>query len=294
MAIEANRLDGATKAAVLVAQRNEATEARIYEKLSRSVKELHNRDVLARIARDEAAHYEFWKRHSGQDVRPRGFRIWWYFVIARAFGLTFGIKLMERGEEGAQVVYGRLAAAIPGAQEIAEDENRHENELIAMIDEEKLKYVGSIVLGLNDALVELTGALAGFTFALRNTQLIAMAGFITGIAASLSMAASQYLSTKAEAGENPTKSSVYTGIAYVFTVLFLIFPYLIFGNLYVCLGMAIIDAIIVIFLFTYYVSVAQDIPFRGRFVEMTAISFGVAVLTFGIGYLVRIFLGVGV
>ena len=47
-----------------------------------------------------------------------------------------------------------------------------------------------MVLGLNDALVELTGTIAGLTFVLTNTTLIAMAGIITGIAATLSMAAS--------------------------------------------------------------------------------------------------------
>ena len=69
-------------------------------------------------------------------------------------------------------------------------EQEHEAALIELIDEERLRYISSMVLGLNDALVELTGALAGFTFALGNTTTIAMAGFITGSAATLSMAAS--------------------------------------------------------------------------------------------------------
>jgi VIT1/CCC1 family predicted Fe2+/Mn2+ transporter len=85
--------------------------------------------------------------------------------------------------------------------------------LISLIDEERLKYVSSMVLGLNDALVELTGALTGLTLALQNPRLIAIVGFITGIAASMSMAASEYLSTKQEDTEkNPLKASVYTGL----------------------------------------------------------------------------------
>lgn len=122
---------------------------------------------------------------------------------------------------------------MPYAKSIVKDEDEHEKQLIDLIDEERLRYVGSMVLGLNDALVELTGALAGLTFALRNTHVVAMAGLITGVAASLSMAASEYLSTKSEEGaKNPLKASVYTGSAYVLTVLFLIFPYLFFTNLY--------------------------------------------------------------
>jgi len=87
-----------------------------------------------------------------------------------------------------------------------------------------------------------------------------VAGLTTGIAASLSMATSEYLSTKSEGGiKNPFKASVYTGIAYVLTFLFLIFPYLLLSDLYFCLGFTILNAIVVIFVFTFYISVAKDL-----------------------------------
>jgi VIT1/CCC1 family predicted Fe2+/Mn2+ transporter len=54
------------------------------------------------------------------------------------------------------------------------------------------------------------------------------------------------------------------------------------------------DAIIVIFLFTFYISVARDLPFKKRFLEMTVISLGIAGLTFTIGVFIRIFLNVEV
>ena len=47
-------------------------------------------------------------------------------------------------------------------------------------------------------MLEFTGALAGYTFALQNTRLVAVTGLITGVAASLSIATSKYLSTKSE------------------------------------------------------------------------------------------------
>lgn len=202
---------------------------------------------------------------------------------------------MERGEEGAQVTYGKLSKFVPLAENIAKEEDAHEKELIGLINEERLEYIGSMVLGLNDALVELTGALAGLTFAMQNVRLVAMAGLITGIAASLSMAASEYLSAKTESGhKNPLKASIYTGFAYVVTVLLLIFPYLIFKNPFFCLGFTILNAILVIFIFTFYVSVVRDISFRKRFVEMASISIGIAALSFCIGLLVRIFLHIDV
>ena len=164
-----------------------------------------------------------------------------------------------------------------------------------MIEEEGLEYIGSVVLGLNDALVELTGALAGLTFAFRNTRLIALAGLITGIAASFSMAASEYLSKKTEGGEkNALKSSIYTGLAYIVTVFLLILPYLIFGHYLVCLAVTIGVAILIIYLFNFYVAVAQDLSFKRRFLEMAGISLGVSLLSFGIGYVIRVVLGVDV
>ena len=105
---------------------------------------------------------------------------------------------MEKGEEKAQTTYEKISKTIPDAKDIVEDEDEHERQLLDLIDEERLRYVGSMVLGLNDALVELTGALAGFTLALQNTRIVAMTGLITGVAASLSMATSEYLSTKSE------------------------------------------------------------------------------------------------
>ena len=289
-------LRGDIKKAILTAQKNEITEHLIYFKLSKSIKDPNNKKVLKDISNDELRHYHFWKNITNKDVKPNRFKVWRYYLISRLLGVTFGIKLMEKGEEGAQITYADIAKVIPEAQDIVEDEDAHERELINMIDEERLKYVGSMVLGLNDALVELTGALAGFTLALQNTRLIAMTGLVTGIAASLSMGASEYLSTKSEEGsegdKSPIKASLYTGSAYVITVFFLIFPFLVFSNVYFCLGFTMFNAMLVILVFTFYIAIAKDVPFRSRFFEMAGISLGVAILSFFIGYLIRIFLNV--
>jgi len=280
---------------LLSAQRNEITEYVIYDMLSQSVKGAHNKEILKQISEDELEHYHFWKKYTGREIKPDRWKIWGYYLISKVFGITFGMKLMEKGEERAQASYGQIAKVIPAARDIEQDENDHEKELINLIDEERLKYIGSMVLGLNDGLVELTGVLAGLTWALRNTGLIATAGLITGIAGSLSMAASEYLSTKSEGGvQDPLKASLYTGSVYVIAVLFLIFPYLIFGNYFFCLGLSVLNAILLILVFTLYVSVARDIPFRKRFFEMAGISLGIAAITFGIGILVKTFLGLDV
>jgi VIT1/CCC1 family predicted Fe2+/Mn2+ transporter len=151
------------------------------------------------------------------------------------------------------------------------------------------------VLGLNDALVELTGALAGLTLAFQNTRLIAIAGLITGIAASFSMGASEYLSNKSEGNnERALPSSLYTGIAYIITVVLLIMPYLLLDNYFLCLAITLVVAVLIILFFNYYISVAKDLNFKKRFLEMAILSLGVAALTFGISYFVRMFFGVEV
>ena len=163
------------------------------------------------------------------------------------------------------------------------------------------KYLGSIVLGLNDALVELIGALSGLTLALQNSKIIVISGLITGIAASLSMGASEYLSTKAETftkknlnKKNPITAASYTSLAYFATVLFLIFPYLILANIYYSLAWALLNGVIVIFVFTHYAYVEKGHIFQSKFLEMLFISFGVAIISFGFGYLIRIIFGVEV
>ena len=174
------------------------------------------------------------------------------------------------------------------------DEEAHETKLMSMIDEERLHYVGSIVLGLNDALVELTGTIAGLTFALANNRLVALSGIITGVAATLSMAASNYLAQRADGNKDALKSSVYTGIAYLLTVIAIVLPYLLLPNQMYLFAFIIMIAIVVLIIlsFNYYISVAQDLPFWKRFGEMVVISLGVAALSFGIGIAAKAILGV--
>jgi VIT1/CCC1 family predicted Fe2+/Mn2+ transporter len=276
-------------------QFNEITEHHIYSRLASVIKSPGNRKILEKIAADELKHYRVWKKYTGQEVSPNWIKVRFYYIVSRILGLTFGIKLMEEGEEDAQVHYRKLKGRVKEIDKFIADENAHEQALIGLIDEESLQYAGSVVLGLNDALVELTGALAGLTLAFQNTQLIALSGLITGIAAALSMATSEYLSTRSEVTEkNPLKSALYTGVAYIITVAILILPYLLLENYYLCLALALTFAVLIIAAFNYYVSVAKDQPFRARFLEMALLSLGVASLSFVLGYVIRSALGVSI
>jgi VIT1/CCC1 family predicted Fe2+/Mn2+ transporter len=277
------------------AQRTELTEHEIYRRLARIEKDPENRQTLHTIAEDEKKHAQFWQQFTQESAHPRRASVFMYYWTARLLGLTFGLRFMEKGEANAQEIYTKIADTIPQAKTVLADEERHEQQLIQLINEERLEYVGSVVLGLNDALVELTGALAGLTLALQRAELIATAGLITGIAAAFSMAASEYLSTKTEAnGKKALKASLYTGIAYIGTVSWLIFPYLVIHDVYLSLAWTMVNALLVILGFTGYIAIAKNLSFRKRFTEMAGLSLSVALISFLIGFVVRTIIGVAV
>ncbi len=289
------QLSESVRKQVLRFQQTEITEHHIYKRLARRIKSPENAKILAQIAEDELRHYNGWKQYTKQDIEPRWLFVWFYYLLSMVFGFTFGAKLMEMGEEVAQGNYAAIRKEIPEAEKYEHEEDVHEEQLISMLDEERLQYAGSVVLGLNDALVELTGALAGLTLALQNEKLIALSGLITGIAASLSMAASEYLSTRSEdTGKHPVRAAIYTGIAYIITVALLVLPYLIIQNYILDLIIALTTAVIIIAVFNYYISVAKGESFRERFLEMAGLSLGVALFSFIVGYFIRQWLGIDV
>lgn len=280
-------------------QSGEMSERLVYIGIAKFIKNEHNRETLLKIADEELKHYEIWKRYTGVDVKVSKFLVMYYTFIAKLFGYTFAIKQMEKrlngytlNEKNARLIREN----VPETIEVLEDEQVHEKELIDLLDEERLKYVGSIVLGLNDALVEFTGSLAGYTFAMQSNKLISMVGLITGISATLSMASSEYLSSRSDGDPNAGRSAAYTGISYLFTVIVLILPYMILPEKMFAgaLVMMMIFAIGIIAAFNYYISVARDYSFKKRFGEMAGISLTVSALSFVIGLLVKHFLGVDI
>lgn len=286
-------IDETTKNNFIRFQKNEITESIVYSKLAEIEKDPHNKSILKKIAAEEAAHYEILKKYTGVSPTPSKRRISKFYWLARILGITFAIKLMESGEESAHQNYSEYTQ-YPDLMRLAQDEEEHEQKLIELINEERLSYMGSIVLGLNDALVEFTGALAGFTLALNDSKLIALTGSITGIAAALSMASSEYLSTKSEGenGKHAVKASIYTGIAYIITVVALVAPFILISTPIIALLVMLAMALLIIALFNYYYSVARSESFRKRFSEMAILSFSVAAISFLIGYALKTFTGI--
>mgnify|MGYP003557706894 FL=1 len=287
--------------AIIKLQRDELFEKEVYLHIAKFIKDDKDRETLIRIANSEVEHYEIWKKYTKVDVKPSKIKVYIYTFFALLLGYTFVIKIMEKIQGGFNEIivkkfFTEINENIPNIDKILKDEEEHEEKLIQMIDEEKLQYVGSMVLGLNDALVEFTGSLAGWTFAMQSNKLILLAGIITGISATLSMASSEYLSAKNEGEENPLKSAIYTGIAYIITVVILLIPYAILPNEYFIHSLIImlLFVIIIIAAFNFYISVAKDLNFKEKFKEMSLISLSVASVSFIIGILVKKFIGIDI
>jgi len=293
-------VDDNTRAKLLSLQRMEATEAEVYRRLAKMQPDPVNQSILNGIALEEERHEAVIAKMTGKQVKADASKVRRQIILAKLFGFTFSVKMMEATEQDAAAEYRKL-----GLYEIAEEEEAHEQNMISMLDEERLRYSGSVVLGLSDALVELTGALAGLTFALQNLQLVALAGLVTGIAAAFSMGASEYLSSRAEKkAESAVKAAFFTWLSYLVTVFLLVGPYLVFQadspdfrglepHVQALLCTFAIGLLIVA-VFNFYVSVVEEVSFKSRFFEMAGILAVVSLISYGIGIALRGMLGIEV
>jgi len=293
-------VDDSKRERLLHLQRMEATEAEVYRRLAKMQEDPVNQSILEGIALEEERHEAVIAKMTGEEVKADRAKVTRQIVLARLFGFTFSVKMMEATEQDAAAEYRNL-----GLHDIAEEEEAHEQNMIGMLDEERLRYSGSVVLGMSDALVELTGALAGLTFALQDLNLVALAGLVTGIAAAFSMGASEYLSSRTEKkAESAVKAAFFTWISYLLTVLLLVAPFLIFqadspefhglGPHVQALMCTFAVGLLIVALFNFYLSVIEEVSFRSRFLEMVSILGMVSLISYGIGIALRGALGVDV
>ncbi len=255
-----------------------------------------NKQIFLKLAKEEKSHYEFCRKITGEDKKPQKLLIMFVIFCVNIFGISFVLKFMENREINGKSFYKHIFDSHPESKQIYEQEIHHETELIDMLHDKKIVYAGAIVLGMSDALVELTGTLSGIALAFENTISVGATGLIMGAAASLSMAGSAYLESKESEAEDikPLTYSLYTGITYVSTTMILIFPFLVFDSMLFALIWMFASALIAILGYNFYISVAKGLNFWKRVSQMCAITFGVAIISFVIGYCVKYFLGIDI
>jgi VIT1/CCC1 family predicted Fe2+/Mn2+ transporter len=268
----------------------------IYSYLKQKENNPDNKRILELIINDEKKHYEFLKQITQKDFAPNKLQVYFYIFLVKLFGLQFILKLMEKREKLDFKTYKILSKYNNNFNFFLEEEKRHRLLLVSMLRDKRLEYVGSFVLGLNDALIGLSSTLAGLTLSLPNTKLIAFVGLISGIAASLSMFSSEYISTEEEHDikRSPFLAGLSTGIAYFLTSLILVMPYFLLNNSFIALIVMLLLGWIIIIGFSFYVSVVKDISFKQRCLKMIFISFGISTFNFLLGYAIKLLFNIDI
>jgi len=156
----------------------------------------------------------------------------------------------------------------------------------------KFKYTGAMVLGMHDALVEITGIIAGLAFAIDSRRVIIMTAAIAAVAASLSMAAANYMAQRAEDRADAGICAAYTGAMYIGTSAALMLPFLLIRNRLWAIGAMVAVVVAIIWLFNWRIGRANGRPWGRKFLEMFLVCAGVSIASFIIGQAAKFFLGV--
>jgi VIT1/CCC1 family predicted Fe2+/Mn2+ transporter len=270
--------------------RNELFDSLLYEALSKHERNPRNKEILEELSRQEYMHYEFWSKFAGKiELEPRElFKLKFFLLLSRVLGRTFIIKFLERHETRAVEVYSQILGKEPLTEEdrrtlarVIEDEKFHEGALSSQIDEFAVRHLGSIALGMSDAIIELSGVHAGFLGYTSSSLYTGISGLIVGISASLSMAAAAYLQAKQERGKSPGKSAAVTGLMYMATVVLLTSPFFAGLPLLTALSISVALALVVLAGFTFYSTTILGSSFAREFLENS----GVILLVVLVGYL---------
>lgn len=275
---------------------SEINDFAIYSLLAKREKNPQNRDTLKKIATQEMKHYQFCEKITGETRTAQRWVVWFYIILSRCFGVRFALNYMESHEIDAEQFYLSIQDEYPEAAVIYKEETQHETELIDMLKDPVLVNAGGIVLGMNDALVELTGTLSGLVLAFDKPHVVGATGLIMGVAASLSMAGSAYLESKESPSTEvkPLTYALYTGVSYILTTLLLIVPFFIFSGVTAAVLAMFSAALLAILLYNFYISVAKNLTFLPRVMQMCTITFGVAMISFVIGFVVKHYFGLAV
>lgn len=272
---------------------NEINDVTIYSLPEQNEADAENKKVLRKIITEEKRHYAFCAKITGEEQTANLLAVFFYTFLVKIFDTSFALKFMESHELDSEKFYLDITDEYPEAEQIYKEETRHETKLISLIKDPKLTNAGGIVLDMNDVLIELTGTLSGMAFAFTSTKLVGATGLIMGVAAALSMAGSAYLESKENpsADIKPLTYSLYTGVSYIATTLFLILPFFLLSSTAYAVSAMFVFALAAILLYNFYICVAKELKFLPRVLEMCAITFGVALISFGIGFLVKKYFG---
>lgn len=255
------------------------------------------REAFEKAAEDELKHYIFWSSIVG-DCRSRlsAAKVLLYRVLLLLFGVTITLKFVESMEIEASKIYREITAIKPELKDdvarIVEDERRHEREFLSSINEGRIRYLGSIALGISDAVIELTGIYTGSLGAFESTLSAGLTGLLAGVAASISMGIASYSQAKHEALKNPRISALYTSTAYIAVVLLLALPYFILNSIAAAFIIMLLLVIAIVAYMTFYTAVLYSKNFLKEFTESITLILGISISLYILGLVLGRVVGV--
>ena len=277
---------------------DEFTDHKLYDRLSLTVKgDSPFSEILKSLSSTEHRHYEFWRKYApDQEPKVSSLAISWVLLLRMLFGLTFAVRYLDRHEAKVVKRYKSVAHLIPESDrtsfdEMLKDEEEHEREFGRKIESSVIRYISFVVLGLADALVEITGIHAGSLGIYNITEYAGLAGIVAGAAASLAMASAAFAQAKQGFQGSARLSAAYTGISYFITAVILATPYFIFASMVYALTVSLLLAVLIITFVSYYSSIISGKPFTRDYLEILGIMFGVTLALYVFGYVVGITTG---
>lgn len=288
-------VDPALQRVARVRMSDEWSDHTLYERLSKTVTEdSPYSEALKELSATELRHYEFWRKYVPEEQPRLGrLKLLWIMFLRRFLGLTFATRYLDRHESNVVKEYEGLSRLIPESdraayQEMVEDERDHEKAFALKVESSTVRYISFVVLGLADALVEISGIHAGSLGFYDRTEIAGLAGVIAGGAASLAMASAAFAQAKQGFKGSARLSATYTGISYFVTAIFLATPYFLTSDMALALGSSLTVAVVILAVTTWYSIVIQQKPFLRDFVEILAILFAATIILYLFGSLVRV------
>lgn len=273
---------------------DEWSDYTLYERLSNTVDgDSPFSGVLKALSETEHGHYEFWRKYvPDEEPRLAKLKLYWVLFLRRFFGLTFATRYLDRHEASVVWEYTGLAEMIPEEDRAAfdamvADEKEHEKAFAMKVESSAVAYISFVVLGLADALVEISGIHAGWLGLFEKTEIAGLAGVIAGGAASLAMASAAFAQAKQGGFKGSARlSAAYTGVSYFVTAIMLATPYFLTSTMVIALGGSLTLAVIILAVTTWYSVVIQEKVFLRDFIEILLILFATTFVVFVLGYAV--------
>lgn len=278
--------------------KDEKNDGAVYLALAKRERNPEFKTALKQLGEGEQKHYEFWKQYAPNViVKPNRLRLYLILLFRLTLGLTFTMKFLERHEDKLHARYREIAKRIPPEdvtrfQEMVQEEEKIEESLMGEVHENRVKYMSFIVLGLADAVVEISGIHAGSLGIYRKTELAGLAGVIAGMAASVAMASAAYAQAKQGFAGSAKWSAIYTGVSYMFTAIFLALPYFLTSSMVYALGISLVIGVVLVAAMTYYDTIISAKPFTRQFAEIAGIILAASLALYLAGSLINQFLGI--